>query len=41
MKHLDDQDALILKIVQKLEIQDGLIPKIVEKLETMENQNTA
>jgi len=41
MKHLDDQDALILKIVQKLEIQDGLIPKIVEKLETMENKNTA
>ena len=41
MKHLDDQDALILNIVQKLEIQDALIPKIVEKLEIMENKNTA
>jgi uncharacterized membrane protein len=41
MKHLDDQDALILNIVQNLEIQGALIPKIVEKLETMENKNTA
>jgi uncharacterized membrane protein len=41
MKHLDDQDALILKIVERLEIQDALIPKIVEKLEVMESKNTA
>ena len=41
MKHLDDQDALILKIVQNLETQGALIPKIVEKLETIENKNTA
>ncbi len=41
MKHLDDQDALILKIIQNLETQGALIPKIVEKLETMENKNTA
>ncbi|HYX48221.1 MAG TPA: hypothetical protein VE843_00640 [Ktedonobacteraceae bacterium] len=33
MKHLDDQDALILKIVQKLEAQDGLILEIVQKLD--------
>ncbi|HXZ05085.1 MAG TPA: hypothetical protein VEH81_09640 [Ktedonobacteraceae bacterium] len=41
MKHLDDQDALILKIVEKLEVQDALIPKIVEKLETIESKNIA
>jgi len=41
MKHLDDQDALILKIVQKLETQDGLILEIVEKLGARESENTA
>ncbi len=40
MKHLDDQDAQILKIVQKLEIQDALIPKIVEMVEAGESKNT-
>jgi uncharacterized membrane protein len=34
MKHLDDQDAIILKIVQKLEAQDSLILKIVQELDT-------
>ena len=33
MKHLDDQDALILEIVQKLEAQNDLILKIVQKLD--------
>ena len=33
MKHLDDQDALILEIVEKLEAQDGLILKIVQQLD--------
>ena len=33
MKHLDDQDASILKIVEKLEAQNGLILKIVQQLD--------
>ena len=41
MKHLDDQDALILKIVEKIETQDILIPKIIEKLEAIESKSTA
>ena len=41
MKHLDDQDASILKIVEKLEAQDGLILKIVQKLDARESENTA
>lgn len=41
MKHLDDQDALILKIAQKLEIQDTLIPQIAQKLEAIESKYTA
>jgi uncharacterized membrane protein len=41
MKHLDDQDALILKIVEKLDAQGTLILEIVEKLGEKGSENTA
>ncbi len=41
MKHLDDQDAQILKIVEKLEAQNGLILEIVQKLGARESEDTA